>query len=234
MATPCRQDIRGRWRPGGRFTGLAWIDHGLAAIWPWRWHWARRWLGEQDGRGGWRDPVFGSSFRNYGAHRVLTMKDHPQPRYFVVPAFLVFIVMAMGAAALVEQAGWGRKFGWAVVAAVRDSCGRSRDGDDAVCDAPGIYVGERVTGLTHYIDAHPNGERDQWYKPAGARSPAGDAPADDLRQIDTEDLAEKLGRFEAGVVFIMELTLTQSLARISAMRGTRSWASGKFSGIRRS
>ena len=126
----------------------------------------------------------------------MTMKDHPQPRYFVVPAFLVFIVVAMGAAALVEQAGWSRKVGWAVAAAVAIAAGVHGMTMRYATHPEYTWV-NAATGLTHYIDTHPNGKRLMVSTSGDEITLVTHLPTI-CDELSTEDLAEKLGRFEPG------------------------------------
>jgi hypothetical protein len=180
------------------FHGLLWIDHSLAplavavalgAALAWRAGWAWRL---------WRDPVFGAAILGImGLIGFMTMKDHPQPRYFVVPAFLVFIVVAMGAAALVEQAGWGRKVGWAVVAAIAIATGVHGMETMRYAMHPEYTWVNAATGLTRYIDTHPNGKRLMVSTSGDEITLVTHLPTI-CDELSTEDLAEKLGRFEPG------------------------------------
>ena len=96
------------------FHGLLWVDHSLillagamvlAAAIAWRSGW---------GRSLWRDPVFGASLWAVAGYVLfMTMQNHPQPRYFAVPAFFCFFVVALGAEALLRRSGWTRRVGWA-------------------------------------------------------------------------------------------------------------------------
>jgi Dolichyl-phosphate-mannose-protein mannosyltransferase len=180
------------------FHGLLWIDHSLtplavvlalAAALAWRAGWARRL---------WRDPVFGAAILGIlGLIGFMTMKDHPQPRYFVVPAFLIFIVVAMGVAGLVEQAGWGRKVGWAVVAAVAIATSVHGMRTIRYATHPEYTWVNAATGLTHYIDTHSNGKRLMVSTSGDEITLVTHLPTI-CDELSTEDLAEKLGRFEPG------------------------------------
>jgi hypothetical protein len=180
------------------FHGLLWIDHtltpmavvlALTAALAWRADWAQRL---------WRDPVFGSAILGImGLIGFMTMKDHPQPRYFVVPAFLVFIVVAMGVAALVEQAGQGRKVGWAVIAAVAIATGVHAMGTMRYATHPEYTWVNAATELTQYIDTHPNGKRLMVSTSGDEITLVTHLPTI-CDELSTEDLAEKLGRLEPG------------------------------------
>jgi hypothetical protein len=180
------------------FHGLLWIDRSLAplavvvalgAALAWRAGWARRLR---------RDPVFGAAILGImGLIGFMTMKDHPQPRYFVVPAFLVFIVVAMGSAALVEQAGWGRKVGWAVIAAVAAAAGIHGMKTVQYATHPEYTWVTAATELTQYIDTHPNGKRLMVSTSGDEITLVTHLPTI-CDELSTEDLAEKLGRFEPG------------------------------------
>jgi hypothetical protein len=180
------------------FHGLLWIDHSLtplavalalAAALAWRARWAQRL---------WRDPIFCAAILGImGLIGFMTMKDHPQPRYFVVPAFLVFIVVAMGAAALVEQAGWGRKVGLAVVAVVAVAASVHGIGTMRYATHPEYTWVNAATGLTHYIDTHPNGRRLMVSTSGDEITLVTHLPTI-CDELSTEDLAEKLGRYQPG------------------------------------
>jgi hypothetical protein len=180
------------------FHGLLWIDHSLTplavavalgAALAWRAGWARRL---------WRDPIFCASILGViGLVGFMTMKDHPQPRYFVVPAFLVFIVVAMGAAALVEQTGWRRKVGWAMVAAVVIAVGVHGMRTMRYVLHPEYTWVNAATGLTHYIDTHPNGKRLMVSTSGDEVTLVTHLPTI-CDELSTEDLAEKLGRYQPG------------------------------------
>jgi len=142
------------------FHGLLWIDHSLVvlagavvacAAAAWRTEWARRL---------WLDPVFGASLLAVaGSVLFMTLHNHPQPRYFAVPAFFCFFVAALGAAALLEQAGWARRTGWAVIAAAVAAAGVHGVRTIGYAAHPEYTWVNAAAQLTHYIDAHPNGKR---------------------------------------------------------------------------
>lgn len=140
--------------------GMLWIDHSLvllaagltlAAVMAWRTEWARRLA---------RDPVFGASLLAVaGFVLMMTVRDHPQPRYYAVPAFFAFFVVAIGAAALVEQAGWARRLGWMVVAAAAAAAGVHGAQTIGYAAHPEYTWVNAAGQLTQYVDAHPNGKR---------------------------------------------------------------------------
>ena len=88
------------------FHGLLWVDHSLillagavvlAAAIAWRSAWGRKL---------WRDPLFGASLWAVAGYVLfMTLQNHPQPRYFAVPAFFCFFVVVLGAETLLNQAG---------------------------------------------------------------------------------------------------------------------------------
>ena len=112
------------------------------------------------GRSLWSNPLFGGSLWAIAGYVVfMTLQDHPQPRYFAVPAFFCFFVVALGAGALLREAGWARHLGWGiVVAAVAAAC---LHGVQTVRYAmhPQYTFVNAAEQLTQYIDAHPNGKR---------------------------------------------------------------------------
>src|SRR5208283_4292950 len=77
------------------------------------------------GRKLWRDPLFGASLWAVAGYVLfMTLQNHPQPRYFAVPAFFCFFVVVLGANTLLDRTGrpnppgqpnLTRRFGWAVV-----------------------------------------------------------------------------------------------------------------------
>ena len=149
--------------------GLLWVDRGLmatagavvlAAALGWRSAW---------GQDLWRNPLFGASLWTVaGSVLFMTLQDHPQPRYFAVPAFFCFFVVALGAAALLGQPGkpnkpdrpgWVRGLGWAVAVAALAAAGV--DGAETIGYAahPQYSWANAAAQLAFYIDAHPNGKR---------------------------------------------------------------------------
>ncbi|MGA9061907.1 MAG: glycosyl transferase [Terracidiphilus sp.] len=142
------------------FHGLLWIDHSLillagamvlAAAMAWRTDWGRRL---------WRDPVFGAAlWAVAGFLLFMTVQNHPQARYFAVPAFFLFFVVALGAAELIRQAGWTRALGWAVVAVAVAAAGVHGAQTIRYAAHPEYTLVSAATKLTKYIDAHPNGKR---------------------------------------------------------------------------
>jgi hypothetical protein len=142
------------------FHGTLWVDHILiplagavlvGAALAWRSAWARKLL---------LDPVFGLSLLAAAGYILfMTYQNHPQPRYFAVVAFFSFFMVALGAGALVETAGWTRRLGWAVVgvAALATGSNAARTLDFAL--HPEYTFVDAAQRLTHYIDEHPNGKR---------------------------------------------------------------------------
>ena len=154
------------------FHGLLWVDRGLIAIagavvlaaaLGWRSAW---------GRELWRNPLFGASlWAVAGCVLFMTMQNHPQPRYYVVPAYFCFFVVALGAAALLGeprksgqpgqrgQPVWVRGMGWAV--AIAAIAAAAVDGAETMRYAahPQYTWANAATELATYMDAHPNGKR---------------------------------------------------------------------------
>jgi hypothetical protein len=151
------------------FHGLLWVDHSLillagavvlAAAIAWRSAWGRKL---------WRDPLFGASLWAIAGYVLfMTLQNHPQPRYFAVPAFFCFFVVALGAGALLDQAARSntpgepvltRRFGWAVATAA--AVAATAHGAQTIRYArhPEYTWVEATTQLAVYIDTHPNGKR---------------------------------------------------------------------------
>ena len=109
-----------------------------------------------------RDPVFGAAFWAVaGCILFMTYQDHPQPRYFAVVAYFCFVMIALGAASLVEQGTgkWARRVGGAIlVAAVLAAAFDSARTVEYATHPQYTFV-NAARALTDYIDAHPNGRR---------------------------------------------------------------------------
>lgn len=157
------------------FHGLLWVDHSsillagaivLAAAIAWRSPWGRKL---------WRDPLFGASLWAVAGYLLfMTLQNHPQPRYFAVPAFFCFFVVALGAEALLDQAGQPsppgrprpsgqpiltRGLGWALVLAAVTAAGVHGAQTVRYATHPEYTWVNAATQLALYIDTHPNGKR---------------------------------------------------------------------------
>ncbi|MGA3133798.1 MAG: glycosyltransferase family 39 protein [Terracidiphilus sp.] len=151
------------------FHGLLWVNRGLmalagfvvlAAALAWRGAWARKL---------WRDPLFGASLWAVAGYVLfMTLQNHPQPRYFAVPAFFCFFVVVLGAAALLTQpgqsglshpSGWARRLGWAVVCATIAAAGVNGAQIIGYAAHPQYTWVNAASQLALYIDTHPNGKR---------------------------------------------------------------------------
>jgi len=178
--------------------GMLWVDHSLVllagalavgAALAWRTGWGRR-LG--------RDPVFGASILGIlGFVLFMTVQNHPQPRYFAVPAILVCIVVALGAGALVEQAGRERRLGWIVMAAAAMAVGIHGWRTIGYASHPEYTFVNTATELTRYIDTHPNGKRLMVATSGDEITLMTGLPAI-CDELSTDDLADKVGRYEPG------------------------------------
>jgi hypothetical protein len=151
------------------FHGLLWVDHSLillagavvltAAI-AWRSPWGRKL---------WRDPLFGASLWAVAGYLLLmTLQNHPQPRYFAVPAFFCFFVVVLGAEALLDQAGQPnppgqpnltRGLGWALVLAAVTAAGVHGAQTIRYAAHPEYTWVQATAQLALYMDTHPNGKR---------------------------------------------------------------------------
>jgi predicted membrane-bound mannosyltransferase len=157
------------------FHGLLWIDHSLilmagavvlAAAIAWRSPWGRKLV---------RDPLFGASLWAIAGYLLfMTLQNHPQPRYFAVPAFFCFFVVALGAGALLDRAGQPnlagqphpqgkpaltRALGWTV--AIVAAAAAAVHGAQTIRYAthPEYTWVQATTQITLYMDTHPNGKR---------------------------------------------------------------------------
>jgi hypothetical protein len=129
----------------------------------------------------------------------MTWQDHPQPRYFAVAACFAFVMIALGAAALIEsgQRTWSQRVGGAILAlTVLAAAG---DGARTIGYAthPQYTFLNAARALTSYIDEHPNGRRILVSVSGDQIMLATRLPAlcDDFG---TDDLPEKLGHYQPG------------------------------------
>ncbi len=142
------------------FHGGLWVDHILVPLagaiallalvfWPMKWSRALR-----------LDPVFGASILAVAGYLgFMTLQNHPQPRYFAVVAVFCFFLVALGAAALVEQAGVTRQLGWAVVVLAAGAVVANAAWTVSFAAFPEYTFVTAARNLTRYIDEHPNGKR---------------------------------------------------------------------------
>jgi hypothetical protein len=127
----------------------------------------------------------------------MTVQDHPQPRYFAVPAFLVCILVALGAGALAEQAGWARRLGWIAISAAVVAAGIHGWRTIGYATHPEYTLVNAATGLTQYIDTHPNGKRLMVSTSGDEITLITGLPAI-CDELSTDDLADKVDRYEPG------------------------------------
>ncbi len=140
--------------------GLLWVDHSvvvvfaivaLAAAIAFRSEWGRRM---------WRDPLFGCSLCAVAGYVLfMTMQNHPQPRYFAVPAFFCFFVMVLAAGTLVRGTNWMRSAGGCVILVAVCAAGMNGAKTIGYAAHPEYTFVTAATELTQFIDAHPNGKR---------------------------------------------------------------------------
>ncbi|MGD0547568.1 MAG: glycosyl transferase, partial [Terracidiphilus sp.] len=145
------------------FHGGLWVDHiliplagliVLGAVAAWR-GWGRQLL---------LDPVFGASIWGVaGSILFMASQNHPQPRYFAVPAFFCFFIVAQGGEALLSQPraehGISFRFGWAVAALAALATAFNGLQTWSYAAHPEYTFVDAAQRLTQYIDAHPNGKR---------------------------------------------------------------------------
>jgi len=89
----------------------------------------------------------------------MTVQNHPQPRYLEAAAFCVFLVVALGAQALVQQPGWARRAGWCAIAIAVWATAANAAKTVRYATHPEYTWVNAAMQLTQYIDAHPNGKR---------------------------------------------------------------------------
>jgi len=106
------------------------------------------------------DPVFGASVLAAGGYILfMTYQNHPQPRYFAVVAVFCFLIVAMGAEALVRQADRTRLFGWGAVASAVVAAAINGVWTLNYAVHPEYTFVMAARQLTDYIEQHPNGNR---------------------------------------------------------------------------
>lgn len=106
------------------------------------------------------DPVFGASVGAVAGYILfMTYQNHPQPRYFALVGWFAFLLLSQGVEALLRGAGWMRRLGWAVVAAIVLAAGFNAYSEVAFAMHPEYTFVDAARGLTKYIDEHPNGNR---------------------------------------------------------------------------
>jgi len=178
--------------------GLLWVDHSLipmagavafSAVIARRGGWARRL---------WREPLFGCSLCVVAGYVLfMTLQDHPQPRYFALPAFFCFFVVSLGAWTLLNEGGWKHVFGWAIVLFAAGAACVHGTKTIAYAMHPEYTFVNAAAETANYIDAHPNGKRllvsisgDEIALIAHLRSLCDD--------FGTEDLAPKTAVYQPG------------------------------------
>ncbi|WP_420237091.1 ArnT family glycosyltransferase [Telmatobacter bradus] len=111
------------------------------------------------------DPVFGASVLTCAGYiGFMAYQNHPQPRYFVVVALFAFILVAQGAAALLDDCyGKGgkrrHKLGLVVIAVVIAVTLNGAVWIGRFTLNPSYTFAQATDQLTRYIDEHPNGKR---------------------------------------------------------------------------
>jgi hypothetical protein len=140
--------------------GLLWIDHSLILLAGATVLGAALMARTSWGRSLWSDPLFGGSLWAVAGYVLfMTLQNHPQPRYFAVPAFFCFFVLVLGVNALLRETGWAQRLGWGmVVAAVAAACIHGAQTVSYAMHPQYTFV-NAAAQLTHYIDAHPNGKQ---------------------------------------------------------------------------
>jgi 4-amino-4-deoxy-L-arabinose transferase-like glycosyltransferase len=91
----------------------------------------------------------------------MTLQNHPQPRYFAVAAFFCFFLVALGTAALFEESCTfcSRRLAPALLALIALAAAFNGLQTLNYAAHPEYTYIDAARQLTHYIDAHPNGNR---------------------------------------------------------------------------
>jgi 4-amino-4-deoxy-L-arabinose transferase-like glycosyltransferase len=152
------------------------------------------------------DPVFGSSLLGgAGTIAFMAWQNHPQPRYFTVTAFFCVLIIALGPAALFEQATAStgtlrmllRSAGATVIAVSLVAVAANTLQTLTYVTHPEYTFVSAAAHLTQYIDTHPNGKRLLLSVSGDQIMLATHLPGicDDYG---TMPLADKLGEFQPG------------------------------------
>ena len=143
-------------------------------------------------------PVYGAAILAVAGYILFMIsQNYPQQRYFAVVAFFCFIALAQGAAALVGIAGRLRWLGWSVVALAALTAGFNAFQTLNYAVHPEYTFVDATRELTHYIDAHPNGNRLLVSISGDEITLITHLPTlcDDFG---TQDLADKMARYQPG------------------------------------
>lgn len=145
------------------FHGGLWVDHILiplagvltlviaARALIWKDGWARKAL---------LDPVFGAALlATAGYILFMTYQNHPQPRYYAFVAVFCFMLVALGADALLRQTGRLRQAGQLALAVACVAIGINIFQMMNFAMHPEYTLVTAAKRLTRYIDTHPNGNR---------------------------------------------------------------------------
>jgi hypothetical protein len=87
------------------------------------------------------------------------LQNHPQPRYFAVPAFFCFFVIALGASALLTQPQPALRLCQITVAFAFAVAAINGAQVTSYAAHPEYTFVNAASQLTNYIDTHPNGKR---------------------------------------------------------------------------
>ena len=91
----------------------------------------------------------------------MAIQDHIQPRYFAVPAFFCFFIVALGAAAWFEAGSgiWPRRLAATGLSVLVLAIAFNGQQTMSFATHPEYTYRDAARRLTQYIDAHPNGNR---------------------------------------------------------------------------
>jgi len=207
------------------FHGLLWIDHSLVLLAGALVVGAALTRHSEWSRKLWGDPVFGAALLAVtGMVLFMTVQDHPQPRYILAAAFLIFCVVALGANALVEQGGWARRAGWCVIALAGCATVVHAAKTIEYVTHPEYTWVNAAAQLTQYIDTHPNGKRELVSVSGDDITLMTNLPTL-CDEISFEDLGEKVERYQPGwyaswngidPVVLSELHTHESLEQVAS------------------
>jgi hypothetical protein len=140
--------------------GVWWVDHNLillacvmalGSVVACRTAWGRKL---------WSEPLYGCSLLTVAGYVLfMALQNHPQPRYYAVPAVFCMFLVALTAEALLRETGWVKTVGWVAVVAIAAAVAEHGVRVAGFAAHPEYTYVNAAAQLTQYIDAHPNGRR---------------------------------------------------------------------------
>ncbi|WP_158748024.1 glycosyltransferase family 39 protein [Acidobacterium sp. S8] len=108
-------------------------------------------------RGFWKNPLFVASLLAAAGYIFFTgWHNNPQPRYYLVVAFPIILIVCAGTGLLLAKHKWA---GFAAIAVILISIGLNLRMMAGFLRHPEYTFVNAANGVTDYIDQHPNGNR---------------------------------------------------------------------------